>query len=80
MSTIDLVVQTGPVVELDISTTPGVDLELTMPGASGEVEDARIGDLANLTTEAKNTVVAAINELNYEDISLVLFYENAKAG
>lgn len=60
------------------------DLDYTVgdpsPAGGGGSSDPRVGDLSELTTEAKETVVDAINELNYEDVSLLLFYENAKAG
>ena len=38
-----------------------------------------IGDLLDLTTDAKNSIVDAINELN-DGVSLALQYENVKAG
>lgn len=39
-----------------------------------------IGDLADLTTDAKDTIVNAINELNAAGVSFDLLYANAKAG
>lgn len=39
-----------------------------------------IGNLAALTTDAKSSIVDAINELNMEGVSLALLYTNAKAG
>jgi hypothetical protein len=58
-----------------ISTLIETTLALYPPGS-----DPRIGDIATLTTESKETVVDAINELNMPDVSLVLIYNNAKAG
>lgn len=42
--------------------------------------DPRIGLLEDLTTEDKTLIVSAINEINMADVSLVLLYDNAKAG
>lgn len=55
------------IVEVIIAETGGLDA------------DPRVGDLEDLSTTAKNTIVAAINEVN-DDASLLLLYENAKAG
>lgn len=63
---------------------------LTEPYVSGVVEtiiastgglsaDPRVGNMSELTTTAKNTLVNAINEVN-DDVSLLLLYNNAKAG
>ena len=46
----------------------------------GATSDPRVGNMNDLTTEARTSIVAAINELNFEDVSLLLFYNNAKAG
>lgn len=46
----------------------------------GGVTDIRIGNLANLTTTAKATVVGAINEVNTPSVPLTSLYSNAKAG
>lgn len=67
-----------------------LDYYLTAPYVSGIVEviiaesgglssDPRIGNLSELSTTAKNTIVTAINEVN-DDVSLLLLYDNAKAG
>jgi len=45
---------------------------------SGDIPS--IGDLDGLTTDAKDTLVDAINELNMSGVSLALLYDNAKAG
>jgi hypothetical protein len=73
-------------------STPWMDLEyyLTESYVSGIVEvilaesgglssDPRVGNLAELSTAAQETIVAAINEVN-DDASLLLLYDNAKAG
>lgn len=80
MSTIEVSIESSPTIELELTEPNPIDLEVSMPGSGGITEDPRIGDLDDLTTVEKGTVVGAINELNYEDVSLVLFYENAKAG
>lgn len=49
-------------------------------GIGGGGPDPRIGDMDDLTTLDKVTIVAAINELNGIDVPLTLLYENAKAG
>lgn len=40
----------------------------------------KVGDLADLTTNEKGTVVGAINEVDTPPIVLAYLYENAKAG
>jgi hypothetical protein len=42
--------------------------------------DARIGNMPDLTTTNKSTVVEAINEVNTPPINLTVLYANAKAG
>lgn len=42
--------------------------------------DPRLGTLTNLTTETKETIVDAINEVNTPSIPYTVLYENAKAG
>ena len=42
--------------------------------------DARIGNMPDLTTTNKTTVVDAINEVNTPPINLTVLYANAKAG
>jgi len=42
--------------------------------------DPRIGDLSDLSTVAKTTVVASINEVNNPPVPLLALYNNAKAG
>lgn len=54
-------------------------VEVILAESGGESADPRVGDLGELSTTAKNTIVAAINEVN-DDASLLLLYENAKAG
>lgn len=49
-------------------------------GSGGGGPDSRIGDLAELTTADKTTVVAAINDVNTPSVPLVDLYNNAKAG
>ena len=74
----DVVVQSGPIINVQVDGGEPINVELT----SVEVtpEDPRVGDIDNLTTEDKSSIVGAINELNYEDVSLALLYNNAKAG
>jgi len=73
--------------------TPYIELEyfLTEESVTGIVEviiaetgglsaDPRVGDLSELTTEAKDLIVNAINEINMDGVSFELLYENAKAG
>lgn len=54
-----------------------IELLSTLGGGSF---DPRIGDISNLTTEAKDTIVNAINEVNTPSVPFTLLYENAKAG
>jgi hypothetical protein len=54
-------------------------VEVILAESGGLSSDPRVGNLAELTTEAKETIVEAINEVN-GDASLLLLYENAKAG
>jgi hypothetical protein len=61
------------------SSVTGI-VEVIIAETGGLSSDPRVGDLGDLTTEADETIVEAINELNMEDVSLVLLYENAKAG
>lgn len=64
--------------------TPWNDLEYTVgdpsPAGGGEGSDARVGDLTDLTTTIKSTVVEAINEVNMDGVSFLAYYDNAKAG
>jgi hypothetical protein len=73
-------------------TTPWVDLEYfineagviaivddALAGGGGGTSDPRVGDMNDLSTADKATLVGAINEVN-EDQSLLLLYDNAKAG
>lgn len=48
------------------------------PGGGGL--DPRMGNLADLTTSIKTTLVAAINEVNTPAVRLTTLYTNAKAG
>jgi len=54
-------------------------VEVILAESGGESADPRVGDLSELSTADKSTIVAAINEVN-DDASLLLLYENAKAG
>lgn len=54
-------------------------VEVIIAETGGILVDPRVGDLGELTTAAQNTIVAAINEVN-DDVSLLLLYDNAKAG
>lgn len=45
-----------------------------------EGDNPAIGDLSALTTDVKDSLVDAINELNMSGVSLALLYDNAKAG
>lgn len=73
--------------------TPWIDLPafLTEPYITGIVEviiaesgglsgDPRVGDLAELTTDVKDLIVNAINEVNMINVEFDLLYDNAKAG
>lgn len=42
--------------------------------------DPRIGIMTDLTTEVKETVVEAINEINTPSVPFTALYTNAKAG
>ena len=42
--------------------------------------DGRIGNMPDLTTTNKTTIVQAINEVNTPPIALTALYANAKAG
>ena len=55
-----------------------VDIKIAAGGGSGS--DPRIGNLNELTTESKATIVEAINEINMDGVEFVLLYDNAKAG
>lgn len=61
------------------SSVAGI-VEVIIAETGGLSADPRVGDLGELTTEAHDTIVAAINEVNMADTSLVLLYDNAKAG
>lgn len=54
-------------------------VEIMIAESGGLSGDPRVGDMGELTTAAKDTIVNAINEVN-DDVSLVLLYDNAKAG
>lgn len=54
-------------------------IDVAIAQSGGQSSDPRVGDLADLTTQSKTTIVSAINEVN-DDVSLVLLYDNAKAG
>lgn len=49
-------------------------------GGGGTGTDSRIGDMSQLSTTDKSSVVNAINEVNVPPVSLTLLYANAKAG
>lgn len=55
------------------------DLEYFNPAGEGGV-DPRIGNMDDLNTDHKSTVVGSINEVNFISPTLTLLYENAKAG
>lgn len=50
------------------------------PAGGGGSSDPRVGDLTDLTTEDKDTVVEAINEINMVLVEFDVLYTNAKAG
>lgn len=54
-------------------------VETLLAETGGGDGDPRVGDLNALTTQDKSTLVGAINEVN-DDVSLLLLYNNAKAG
>lgn len=54
-------------------------VEVIIADSGGLTGDPRIGDMAELSTADQNTIVGAINEVN-DDVSLLLLYDNAKAG
>lgn len=54
--------------------------EVIIAETGGLDGDPRVGDLSDLTTEAKDLIVNSINELNMDGVSFELLYENAKAG
>jgi len=54
-------------------------VEVILAESGGESADPRVGDLSELSTTSKVTIVSAINEVN-DDVSLLLLYNNAKAG
>lgn len=54
-------------------------VEVMIAESGGLSGDPRIGDMAELSTAFKASIVGAINEVN-DDVSLVLLYDNAKAG
>jgi len=54
-------------------------VEVILAETGGESADPRVGDLGELSTADKSTIVNAINEVN-DDASLLLLYDNAKAG
>ena len=56
------------------------NVEIIIAESGGLSADPRVGDLAELTTESKATIVAAINELNMDGVEFTLLYDNAKAG
>ena len=87
-----LAVDTG-LLKIGDGVTPWNDLEayLTAPYVEGIVEvllaesgglssDPRVGDLSLLTTNADDTIVSAVNEVNMDGVEFDLLYENAKAG
>lgn len=87
-----LAVDTG-LLKIGDGVTPWNDLEayLTAPYVEGIVEtilaesgggsaDPRVGNLADLTTQDRSTIVAAINEINMAGVEFTLLYDNAKAG
>lgn len=64
----------------------GINRWLNRPYAKGATsgggpgEDARIGDLGDLTTVSNDLIVDAINEIEMHDTDFVSLYNNAKAG
>jgi hypothetical protein len=54
-------------------------VEDALAGSGGGSGDPRVGDMNDLSTSDKTTLVGAINEVN-DDVSLLLLYDNAKAG
>lgn len=80
--------------QMILEISDGTHVELTPPqpipqididqgrGAQGPPGPgaADVGDISDLETEDKTSVVAAINELNMTGVSLSVLYDNAKAG
>lgn len=79
--------------QMILELTDGADFELTIPtpfeididlgrGPQGPPGPGltTIGDIADLETDDKSNLVAAINELNMAGVSLSILYDNAKAG
>lgn len=54
-------------------------IEVEIAESGGLSGDPRVGDMGQLSTAEKATLVGAINEVN-DDVSLLLLYDNAKAG
>jgi hypothetical protein len=55
-------------------------VEVIIAETGGILTDPRVGDLSELTTESKATLVTAINEVNMDGVEFTLLYDNAKAG
>lgn len=55
-------------------------IEEALENSGGGDGDIRIGNMADLTTIVKSTVVGSINEVNTPPVAFTLLYENAKAG
>jgi hypothetical protein len=55
-------------------------VEVIIAETGGVLTDPRVGDLGELTTASKVTIVAAINEVNMDGVEFTLLYDNAKAG
>lgn len=60
----------------------GIEVLISSLFNDSDAEDLaiRIGDLNNLSTTDRDSIVDAINEVNCAPIPFVLLYQNAKAG
>lgn len=65
---------------IDADGVVALILDVITDNPSGAHAEELIGDMDDLTTVNKNTVVEALNEVNTTQIPLDLLYENAKAG
>lgn len=68
----------GDPTTLEVAPKP-VRIVVRGRGAQGPAAEG-IGDISDLETEDKTSLVAAINELNMDGVSLAILYDNAKAG
>lgn len=62
-------------------TEPNIQdlIDIKLADSGGLSADPRVGNMSELTTSAKTTIVNAVNEVN-DPGNLTLLYDNAKAG